>query len=149
MTLFATRADLLLLDEPTSGLDPLMEVEFRRCVLEAKERDQTVFLSSHILSEVEATCDRIGILRDGRLVDEGTLDQLRHLPGGVSQADAHAMRARIDRRGAPFDERHIVDLDDGSVAPLLAALSLHPIVVLNSRPPSLEEIFLHHYDGTE
>ena len=68
----ATRADLLLLDEPTSGLDPLMEMVFRE-VREAKERGQTVFLSSHILSEVEAVCDRVGILRDGRLVDEGTL----------------------------------------------------------------------------
>src|ERR1700722_1966790 len=75
----ATRADLLLLDEPTSGLDPLMEVAFRECVIEAKQRGQTVFLSSHILSEVEALCDRVGILRGGRLVDEGTLAELRHL----------------------------------------------------------------------
>ena len=76
---FATRADLLILDEPTSGLDPLMEMAFRETVLEAKERGQTVFLSSHILSEVEAVCDRVGILRNGRLVDEGTLAELRHL----------------------------------------------------------------------
>ena len=75
----ATRAELLLLDEPTSGLDPLMEMAFRDCVKEAKERGQTVFLSSHILSEVEALCDRLGILREGRLVDEGTLEELRHL----------------------------------------------------------------------
>ncbi|HLX88600.1 MAG TPA: ABC transporter ATP-binding protein, partial [Acidimicrobiales bacterium] len=75
----ATRADLLLLDEPTSGLDPLMEMEFRRCVAEAKGRGQTVFLSSHILSEVEAVCDRVGILRGGRLVEEGSLSELRHL----------------------------------------------------------------------
>ena len=75
----ATRAELLLLDEPTSGLDPLMEVAFRDCVNEAKQRGQTVFLSSHILSEVEALCDRVGILRDGRLVDQGTLAELRHL----------------------------------------------------------------------
>ncbi|HTB70023.1 MAG TPA: ABC transporter ATP-binding protein, partial [Solirubrobacteraceae bacterium] len=76
---FATRAELLILDEPTSGLDPLMEVAFRETVQEAKERGQTIFLSSHILSEVEALCDRVGILRCGRLVDEGTLAQLRHL----------------------------------------------------------------------
>ena len=76
---FATRADLLILDEPTAGLDPLMEMAFRETVLEAKERGQTVFLSSHILSEVEALCDRVGILREGRLVDEGTLSDLRHL----------------------------------------------------------------------
>ena len=70
---FATRADLLILDEPTSGLDPLMEVAFRQTVLEAKEHGQTVFLSSHILSEVEALCDRVGILREGRLVDRARL----------------------------------------------------------------------------
>lgn len=75
----ATRADLLVLDEPTSGLDPLMEVVFRDCVREAKARGQTVFLSSHILGEVEALCDRVGILRRGQLVDEGTLAELRHL----------------------------------------------------------------------
>ena len=76
---FASRADLLILDEPTSGLDPLMEVAFRETVYEAKERGQTVFLSSHILSEVEALCDRVGILREGRLVEQGTLPELRHL----------------------------------------------------------------------
>jgi ABC-2 type transport system ATP-binding protein len=75
----ATRADLLLLDEPTSGLDPLMEMVFRDCMMEAKKRGQGVFLSSHILSEVEAVCDRVGILRAGKLVDQGTLKELRHL----------------------------------------------------------------------
>jgi ABC-2 type transport system ATP-binding protein len=75
---FATRADLLILDEPTGGLDPLMEMTFRETVREAKENGQSMFLSSHILSEVEALCDRVGILREGRLVEEGTLDELRH-----------------------------------------------------------------------
>ena len=89
---FATRADLLILDEPTSGLDPLMEVAFRRPVLEAKERGQTVFLSSHILSEVEALCDRVGILREGRLVDEGTLAEFRHL---------HAQTVEVTFAGPP------------------------------------------------
>ena len=74
-----TRADLLLLDEPTSGLDPLMELAFRECVDEARDRGQTVFLSSHILSEVEALCDRVAILRAGRLVEMGTLAEMRHL----------------------------------------------------------------------
>src|SRR5512142_3350261 len=74
-----SQADLLLLDEPTSGLDPLMEREFRRCVREAKAARQTVFLSSHILSEVEVLCDRVAILRAGRLVDVGTLAEMRYL----------------------------------------------------------------------
>ena len=73
------RPDLLVLDEPTSGLDPLMEQAFRRCIHEAKERGQTVFLSSHIMSEVEALCDQVGILRDGRLVEMGSLAEMRHL----------------------------------------------------------------------
>ena len=74
-----SRPELLLLDEPTSGLDPLMEQAFRRSVAEAKANGQTVFLSSHILSEVEALCDRVAILRAGRLVEIGTLAEMRHL----------------------------------------------------------------------
>ena len=76
---FMVEADLLVLDEPTNGLDPLMEIEFRACVEEARPNGQTVFLSSHLLSEVEALCDRVAILRKGRLVEVGTLDDLRKL----------------------------------------------------------------------
>ena len=105
---FASRADLLILDEPTSGLDPLMEVAFRETVREAKARGQTVFLSSHILSEVEALCDRVGILRAGRLVDQGTLaraapperaDASRStFDGPRAGPAAAARRARRERR---------------------------------------------------
>ena len=150
---FATRAELLILDEPTSGLDPLMEVAFRETVHEAKERRQTIFLSSHILSEVEALCDRVGILREGRLVDEGTLASLRHLsaqtievtfagpapelptlPGvTVARAGANALRCEVS----------------GNVGPLIAALAEHPVLTLTSREPSLEEIFLHHYESPD
>ncbi len=149
----ATRADLLLLDEPTSGLDPLMEVAFRDCIEEAKGRGQTVFLSSHILSEVEALCDRVGILREGKLVDEGTLKELRHLAvqtvevtfvGKVPElpplAGVHVQSA------GPNALRFEVS---GSVGPLIAALAEHPVMTLSSREPSLEEIFLHHYDGSD
>ena len=73
------RPDLLLLDEPTSGLDPLMEQAFRRCIHEARDRGRTVFLSSHIMSEVEALCDRVAILRQGKLIEMGTLAQMQHL----------------------------------------------------------------------
>ena len=147
----ATRADLLVLDEPTSGLDPLMEMAFRECIREAKERGQAVFLSSHILSEVEALCDRVGILREGRLVDQGTLAELRHLstqtvevtfsdrvpqlpplPGvQVNPAGPNALRFEVS----------------GSVGPVINALAGHPVTALVSREPSLEEIFMHHYDG--
>jgi len=151
---FASRAELLILDEPTSGLDPLMEMAFRETVREAKQRGQTVFLSSHILSEVEALCDRVGILRRGRLVDEGTLAELRHLstqtieitfdgpvpsldglPGvQVARAEGNALQCEVT---------------GSSVRPLLAALAGQPVVSLTSREPSLEEIFLHHYDGAD
>jgi len=153
---FASRAELLLLDEPTAGLDPLMEVAFRETVHEAKERGQTVFLSSHILSEVEALCDRVGILRGGRLVDEGTLAQLRHL-------GAHTIEVAFD--GPPpnlagvagvhvlSEGEHALRCEvSGEVGPLLHALAGAggaSIKTLTSHEPSLEEIFLHHYDGSD
>ena len=147
----ATRADLLLLDEPTSGLDPLMEMAFRESVEEARRRGQTVFLSSHLLGEVEALCDRVGILRAGRLVDEGTLEQLRHLASqtvevafaGPPPAIAPLAGVRVERAG-PNALRFEVS---GPIGPLIAALAEHPVATLTSREPSLEEIFLHHYDG--
>jgi ABC-2 type transport system ATP-binding protein len=149
----ATRAELLLLDEPTSGLDPLMELAFRECVEEAKERGQTVFLSSHILSEVEALCDRVGILRDGRLVDEGTLADLRHLAAqtveviftGAAPTLPPLPGIQVQSAG-PNTLRFEFS---GSVGPLIAALAEYPVATLTSREPSLEAIFLHHYDGSE
>ncbi|HXD58847.1 MAG TPA: ABC transporter ATP-binding protein [Thermoleophilaceae bacterium] len=150
---FATRADLLLLDEPTSGLDPLMEVAFRQTVHEAKERGQTVFLSSHILSEVEALCDRVGILREGRLVDEGTLAQLRHLRAQTIEVtfadtapDLPALPGvQVERAGHNALRFEV----SGSVAPILQAIADRPVLSLTSREPSLEEIFLHHYDSSD
>jgi ABC-2 type transport system ATP-binding protein len=149
----ASRAELLLLDEPTSGLDPLMEVAFRDCVKEAKERGQTIFLSSHILSEVEALCDRVGILREGKLVDEGTLQELRHLAAqtvevtftGPAPTLAALPGVQVQAAG-PNALRFEVS---GSVGPLIAALAEYPVATLTSREPSLEEIFIHHYDGYE
>jgi ABC-2 type transport system ATP-binding protein len=148
-----SRADVLLLDEPTSGLDPLMEREFRRCVTEAKAAGQTVFLSSHILSEVEALCDRVAILRSGRLVEAGTLADLRHLSAltveatfssappdlsqvpGVSDVQAEGDRVRLQVRG--------------SVEPLLERLTAARVTQLLSREPSLEELFLAQYGAEQ
>jgi ABC-2 type transport system ATP-binding protein len=148
----ASRADLLILDEPTSGLDPLMEVAFRHSVLEAKERGQTVFLSSHILTEVEALCDRVGILRAGRLVDSGTLAQLRHLHAQVIDVTFAGEVPDVERlSGVTVVERGHSSLRlevTGGLAELLALLGRHEAVTLESREPSLEEIFLHHYDGS-
>lgn len=145
----STRADLLIFDEPTSGLDPLMEMVFRDCALEAKGRGQTIFLSSHILSEVEALCDRVGILREGRLVDQGTLAQLRHLQAQTVEV---TFTDRVPKL-PPLPGVHMQVVGTtalrfevvGSVGPVIDALAGHPVATLTSREPSLEEIFLHHY----
>jgi len=149
----ATRADLLVLDEPTSGLDPLMEVAFRDSIAEAKERGQTVFLSSHILSEVEATCDRVGILRAGRLVDQGTMAELRHLSAQTIEVTFAGEPPRLPplpgvqvEQTGPGTLRFEIT---GEVAPLIAQLGRRTVLSLTSREPSLEEIFLHHYDSSD
>jgi len=147
---FATRARLLVLDEPTSGLDPLMEQQFRRCVHEARDRGQTVFLSSHQLAEVEAVCDRVGILRAGRLVEIAGIAELRRM-----------RRATIEvtyRDGGPSlsDVPGVADLEtlDGTQArftltgppgPALRALAAADVTTISMREPSLEEIFLDYY----
>jgi ABC-2 type transport system ATP-binding protein len=152
----ATRAELLLLDEPTSGLDPLMEMAFRESVEEARGRGQTVFLSSHILSEVEALCDRVGILRGGRLVDEGTLQELRHLGAQtvevVFAGGTPDLRPLPGVRVEPAGSNALRFEVSGSIGPLIAALGGvggDRIKTLTSREPSLEEIFLHHYDESD
>jgi ABC-2 type transport system ATP-binding protein len=125
-----------------------MEAAFRESTAEGRARGQAVFLSSHILSEVEALCDRVGILRAGRLVDEGTLAQLRHL-------SAHTVEVTFDGPApdlAPVPGVKAIPTGPatlrfeviGSVGPLIAQLAGHPVVALTSREPSLEEIFLHH-----
>jgi ABC-2 type transport system ATP-binding protein len=144
-----TRADLLILDEPTSGLDPLMERAFRACIDEARARGQSVLLSSHILSEVEVLCDRIGILRTGVLVEMGTLAEMRHLS---------ALSVEATFEGAVPDLSQIPGVSmvtvqgssmtcqvHGSVGPLLKVLADAGVHELLSREPSLEELFLAHY----
>jgi ABC-2 type transport system ATP-binding protein len=130
-----------------------MEVAFRETVLEAKARGQTVFLSSHILSEVEALCDRVGILRQGRLVDQGTLAELGHLSAQTIEVTFDGPAPALDGlpgvKVAPAGANTLRLEVSGSVRPLLAALAEQPVVSLVSREPSLEEIFLHHYDARD
>ena len=146
------RPDLLLLDEPTNGLDPLMEQAFRHCVQEARERGQTIFLSSHILSEVEALCDRVGILRVGRLVEMGTLADMRHLSALTVEATFDGSVPDLSRvpgvRSVEVEGRVVRCQVHGSVAPLLKVLASSSVHELLSREPSLEELFLAHY-GTK
>jgi len=144
-----TRADLLLLDEPTSGLDPLIEQAFRQCVADAKQHAQTVFLSSHILSEVEALCDRVAILRGGTLVEVGTLAEMRHLSALSIDAEFDTTPPDLSRvpgvTTVTIEGNRVRCQVVGSVEPLLTVLAAAGVHHLLSREPSLEELFLAHY----
>lgn len=145
----ASRADLLVLDEPTSGLDPLKEQTFRACLAEARERGQTVFLSSHILSEVEATADRVAILRAGRLVESGTMDELRISSAVTVELTFAAKPPALGRvkgvDAVEVDGNSVRCRVTGPIQPLLDALDGHKVDEMFSREPSLEELFLSHY----
>ncbi len=147
------RPDLLVLDEPTSGLDPLMEQTFRGCIEEATGRGQTVFLSSHILSEVEALCQRVAILRDGVLAEMGTLAEMRHLSAltvEITFAGAVPDLAGVPGVSSVDVEGHLVRCQvRGTVAPLLAFLADKDVTKMLSREPSLEEVFLAHYGAVD
>jgi ABC-2 type transport system ATP-binding protein len=148
-----SRADLLILDEPTSGLDPLMEQAFRASVQEARDRDQTVFLSSHILSEVEALCDKVAILRAGSLVDMGDLAQMRHLSALSVEATFEGSVPDLSRvpgvTSIEVTGRTVRCQVHGPVEPLLKVLAASGVHELLSREPSLEELFLSHYRSDE
>ncbi|AGZ38953.1 ABC transporter ATP-binding protein [Actinoplanes friuliensis] len=146
----ASDVELLILDEPTSGLDPLMEEVFREVIREERRRDRTVLLSSHILSEVEALCDRITIVREGRTVETGTLTDMRHLMRTSIEAEltgpvdglatlpgVHDLRVE--------DHRVRFDVDTDSLEPALQKLVGAGVRSLVSQPPSLEELFLRQY----
>jgi ABC-2 type transport system ATP-binding protein len=149
----ASRAELLVLDEPTSGLDPLMEEVFRQVVAEeARAEGRTVLLSSHILSEVEALCDRVSIIRQGRTVETGTLDELRHLTRTSITAElATDPRMLADVPGVHDlvveGSRVRFQVDAGELDAVLRRLTALGVRSLVSRPPTLEELFLRHYEA--
>jgi ABC-2 type transport system ATP-binding protein len=147
----ASDVELLLLDEPTSGLDPLMEQGFREVIEEERQRGRTVLLSSHILSEVEALCDRVTIIRDGKAVESGTLAELRHLTRTSIQAElAGPPNGLADLPGVHELEvdggRVRFDVDTAQLDGALKALAATGVRTLVSQPPTLEELFLRHYD---
>jgi ABC-2 type transport system ATP-binding protein len=144
--------ELLILDEPTSGLDPLMEEVFREVIKEEHENGRTVLLSSHILSEVEALCDRVTIIREGKTVETGSLADLRHLTRTSIQAEVatppvdldslpgiHDLQAEDGRVRFEVDSEHL----DGAIKRLSAAC----LRSLTSQPPNLEQLFLRHYES--
>jgi ABC-2 type transport system ATP-binding protein len=147
----ASDVELLILDEPTSGLDPLMEAEFRECITEEKGNGRTVLLSSHILSEVEALCDRVSIIRNGRTVETGTLSELRHLTRTSITAELAAPPTGLDSLPGVHDlvvrDTNVkFEVDTSELDGVLKHLTTFGIRSLTSQPPTLEELFLRHYE---
>ncbi|HEY3481787.1 MAG TPA: ABC transporter ATP-binding protein [Streptomyces sp.] len=147
---FAADAELLILDEPTSGLDPLMEEVFRTWVRRARDRGATVLLSSHILSEVEALCDRVSIIREGRTVQTGALTELRHLTRTSVTAELAAPPTGLAALPGVHEVRthgnHVtLQADTDHLDALLRALADLGVRGLTTRPPTLEELFLRQY----
>ncbi|MER7467211.1 ABC transporter ATP-binding protein [Streptomyces sp. NPDC097981] len=147
---FASEAELLILDEPTSGLDPLMEEVFRGCVAEARAAGRTVLLSSHILSEVEALCDRVSIIRKGRTVETGTLAGLRHLTRTSISAELAGPPNGIAHLPGVYDVevqglKIRLQADTDKLDAVLRSLAASGVRSLAATPPTLEELFLRHY----
>ena len=147
----ASDVELLLLDEPTSGLDPLMESIFRDCILEERHNGRTVLLSSHILAEVEALCDRVSIIRLGRTVESGTLTELRHLTRTSISAELAGPPTGLDTLPGVHDlrveaTRVRCEVDTAQLDAFLRHLTSVGVRSLVSQPPTLEELFLRHYE---
>ncbi len=145
-----TRAPLLVMDEPSSGLDPLMTATFQDCLRQAKARGQTIFLSSHILSEVEAVSDRVAVLREGVCVELGSLAELRHLHANTVEATYVGAPPVLDDV-AGVEDAYVADgvirlHVSGSPDPLLKALAKAEVTAIQMREPSLEELFHAYYD---
>jgi ABC-2 type transport system ATP-binding protein len=154
---FSSDVELLVLDEPTSGLDPLMEEVFRECVTEERTSGRTVLLSSHILSEVEALCDRVSIIRAGRTVETGSLEEMRHLRGTTVTATTKSPVTGLDvlsgvRDVVAGDGRVMFTVEGGDTHvwnAALAALARAGVLSMTSSPPTLEDLFLRHYGPGE
>lgn len=147
---FASNADLYILDEPTSGLDPLMEQVFQECVGEVKKAGKSVLLSSHILSEVEKLCDKVSIIRQGQIIESGTLQELRHLTRTRVKVETTEPIANLDQVEGIHDlktlDRGVVfHVDTDKVGAAIKHVSDFGILALESTPPTLEDLFMHHY----
>lgn len=152
---FSTEADFYIFDEPTSGLDPLMEEIFQKHVLALKENGKSVLLSSHILSEVERMCDRIGIIKAGKIVETGTLDEMRQLTrtqitvATQQPLDAVAQLAGVHgfTPDATTANKATFAVDTAQVGAVMSQLADYQIVTLQSTPPTLEDLFMRYYNA--
>jgi ABC-2 type transport system ATP-binding protein len=149
----ASDVELLILDEPTSGLDPLMEEVFRDCIARERQDGRTVLLSSHVLAEVEALCDRVSIIRGGRTVESGTLAELRHLTRTSITAELAAPLSGVDTMAGVHDysaqgNKVQFEVDTAELDAVLRKLTEFGVRSLISQPPTLEQLFLRHYEVT-
>ena len=152
---FMHRPRLLILDEPTSGLDPLNQQEFDRMITEAREAGSTVFLSSHILSEVEQTCNRVGIIREGQLVRVGLVEELKNIKrhevvitfAAAAPAEAFKALDGVESVEALADGHALRLIVSGGQDAVIKKAAQYPVVTLTSHEPSLEDIFLRYYEG--
>ena len=147
---FASDADLYILDEPTSGLDPLMELVFHDCVAKVKAQGKTVLLSSHILSEIEKLCDRLSIIRNGKIVDTGTLQEMRHLSRTTITAETEKPISGLREMSGVYDVSENAGVvsfrtDSNATGAVMKALADAGITHITVMPPTLEELFLSHY----
>lgn len=151
---FAVEPELYIFDEPTSGLDPLMERTFQTYVKEARNEGKSILLSSHILSEVEQLCDRVGIIRDGTIIETGTLENLRHL----TRTNLYVETARPVEGLSGWEGVHEVkrqqngvslQVDSEKLEPVMSMLSDYGIRKIDSAPPTLEDLFMRHYEGSD
>ncbi len=153
ITALSSNAELLILDEPTSGLDPLMELIFQEYILKAKKAGKTVFLSSHILAEVEAVCDRVGIIRQGKIVESGTLEDLRHLTRTTVTAEFANLNIDLHQLPGVYDtsqegEKWRFSVDASAMEGVMRILAPLGLKSLKAEPATLEELFMRHYgDG--
>jgi ABC-2 type transport system ATP-binding protein len=149
---FSSDADLFILDEPTSGLDPLMENVFQECVMDVKEQGKSVLLSSHILSEVEKLCDRVSIIRQGKIIESGSLSELRHLTRTQMLVDTREPITGLNELQGihEIEEREhglSFQVDTVQMDAVMKHISQFGIVKLESAPPTLEDLFMRHYEG--
>ena len=150
---FSADADLYILDEPTSGLDPLMERLFQELVFEAKSNGKSVLLSSHILSEVERLCDSVSIIRKGQIIENGTLDDLRHLTRNKLTVETAESITGLDQLQGVYDlvekdgNHYEMQVANDKLDSLMKHISLFGVRKLESHPPTLEDLFMHHYEG--
>ena len=151
---FSSDADLYILDEPTSGLDPLMEKVFQECVMDVKRQGKSVLLSSHILSEVEKLCDRVSIIRQGKIIESGSLSELRHLTRTQMLIDTKLPITGLNELQGIHkieESEHGISfqVDTVQIDAVIKHISQFGIVKLESAPPTLEDLFMRHYEGAK